>query len=372
VTSARPSPARLVWVDTVRGACVLAVVLFHVTAWYVLNMDLPLAADRVWSVVNSYLGSLRMPLLLAVSGLLASRRVLAGWRSPSAAERVAASYYLYAVWLAVYAVVYALLDKPRLPHHIDGPGDAFFQLVWPQTPLWYVFALAVYVLVLTTLRPLPPVVVLGGLAALSVVCRVTDLQLGSAEKIPELAVFFAAGVYGRDLLRRFAQDLGWRRVAGSVAFAAVTVAAGPVLDQPVVRDLLFLARGVAFLLLGVAVVVLAIRWQPVARWGSSLGQQTLPVYVLHVPLLLAGIALIGTDAPSAVLRSPAVALATPLVLTAVLVVLTLLLHRLLLLLRAEALFGMPASWTAAVTRVHAGGRARVLPWGRPRRSDAAG
>jgi surface polysaccharide O-acyltransferase-like enzyme len=370
---------RLAWVDAVRGACVLAVVLFHVTAWYVLTLDLPPVADRVWTVVNGYLGSLRMPLLLAVSGLLTSRRVLAGWRSPAAAERAAASYYLYAVWLAVYAVVYAVTDaslgNPRLPHEIDGFDDALLQLVWPQTPLWYVFALAVYVLVLTTLRPLPPAVVLVVLAVLSVVCRVTDLQLGSAEKIPELAFFFAAGVYGREPLRRFAEDLGWRRVAGSGAFAAVTVAAGPVLDQPVARDLLFLVRGVAFLLLGVAVVVLAIRWRPLERWGTSIGQQTLPVYVLHVPLLLIGIALVGTgahDAPPALLRSPVVALATPLVLTAVIVVLALLLHRLLLHLRAEALFGIPASWTAAVTRAHAGVGARGLQRGRPPRSDAEG
>jgi len=347
---------RLGWVDAVRGACVLAVVLFHVTAWHVLPLDLPPLADRTWSVVNSYLGSLRMPLLLAVSGLLASRRILAGWRSSAAAERAASSYYLYLVWLAVYAVLYAVLDHPWLPHSIDGAGEAALEVVWPQTPLWYVFALAVYVVVLTSLSRVPPAVVLGGLAVVSVVFQVGDWDLGLAAKVPELAFFFAVGVHGRARLGDFAERLDHRRGAGALAAVLASVAAGRVLPSDgVLHALLVLVRGVSFLLLGVAVVVVLVRWRPAARAGSWIGQQTLPVYVLHVPLLLVLVSVLGPD-PSprlgGLLSNTVVALGYPLVLTAVLVALTLLLHRLLLRLHARALFGMPESWTLAVRRAH--------------------
>jgi uncharacterized membrane protein YcfT len=117
-----PEAGRLGWIDAVRGACVLAVVLFHATAWHVLTLDLAPVADRTWSVVNGYLGSLRMPLLLAVSGLLASRRILQGSRSPDSAERAASSYYLYVVWLAVYVAVYAVLGDPGCRTPSTGPG----------------------------------------------------------------------------------------------------------------------------------------------------------------------------------------------------------------------------------------------------------
>jgi uncharacterized membrane protein YcfT len=357
MTSVRPAaPNRLAWIDAVRGACVAVVVLFHVTAWHVLPLGLPPLADSAWSVVNGYLGSLRMPLLLAVSGLLASRRVLQGWGSSSAAERAASSYYLYVVWLTVYAVVYAVLDSPWLPHSIDGVGEAAVELVWPQTPLWYVFALAVYVLVLTSLSRVRPWLVLAGLAIISIVVQVGDWDVGLAVKVPELAFFFAVGVYGRVGLGRFAEQLDWRRAAVAGGAAAATVLVGPIVPDGVLHAVLVLIRGLAFLLLGVAVLVALLRWRPLARAGSWLGQRTLPVYVLHVPLLLLAITVLGRSAEPPVdglLSNTPVALGYPLVLTAVLIALTLLLHQLLLRLHAGALFAMPTSWTGAVRRAHA-------------------
>jgi uncharacterized membrane protein YcfT len=371
-----PEAGRLGWIDAVRGACVLAVVLFHVTAWHVLTLDLAPVADRTWSVVNGYLGSLRMPLLLAVSGLLASRRILQGWRSPDSAERAASSYYLYVVWLAVYVAVYAVLGDPRLPHSIDGPGEAAAQLVWPQTPLWYVFALAVYVVVLTSLSRVAPWLVLTGLAVVSVLCQAAGWDPGLAAKVPELAFFFAVGVYGRTPLARFAERLDRRRTAVALIGAAATVAAGPVVPDGVPHAVLVLVRGVAFLLLGVAVVTLLIRWRPLGRAGSWIGRRTLPVYVLHAPLLLVMVAVAGREPTTALagpLANPAVALAYPLVVTAVLVALTLLVHRLLLRLHCTALFAMPGSWVTAVRSTHArltaapattGPEASRLPTGR--------
>jgi fucose 4-O-acetylase-like acetyltransferase len=106
----------------------------------------------------------------------------------------------------------------------------------------------------------------------------------------------------------------------------------------------------------VAVVVLLVRWRPLARAGSWIGQRTLPVYVLHIPLLLVLLATLGRDPQprlGGLLSNTAVALACPLVLTALLIGVTLLLHRVLLGLPAGALFTMPASWIRAVHRAHA-------------------
>lgn len=372
MTSVRPPGAtRLGWVDAVRAACVLAVVLFHVTSWHALALELPPVADRTWTVVDGYLGPMRMPLLLAVSGLLAGRRISLGWRSPSAAERAASSYYLYLVWLAVYVALYAaldaVLDARWLPHAINGPGEAVVELVWPQTPLWYVFALALYVLVLTSLSRVPPWAVLTGLAVVSVASQLGDWDVGLVEKIPDLAFFFGVGVYGRTPLSRFAEHLDWRRTAAALAAAVTTVAAGSVLPAGAPHAALVLARGVAFLLLGVAAVVLLIRWSPLARSGSWIGQHTLPIYVLHVPLLLVLLAVVGREPTlPGPLANPAIALAYPVIVTAVLVGLTLVLHRTLLRLRCDALFAMPSSWTAALRRAHAGAvRSAVEPLASP-------
>src|SRR5215213_6048735 len=113
-------PERVAWVDAARGASVAAVVLFHVSLWWYLPLQAELwgPAGRVWATVNSYLGSVRMPLLLAVSGLVGAGAIRAGLRDRRTATRAVANGYLYVVWLVVYAVVYALLPGP-LPHRVD-------------------------------------------------------------------------------------------------------------------------------------------------------------------------------------------------------------------------------------------------------------
>ena len=132
----RPTAARVGWIDGARGACVLAVVLFHVIAWHLADLAVAPGAARIWDPVTSYLGSLRMPLLLAVSGMLASDRIRAGFRRGGLLRRTVSTGYLYVVWTAIYLAVYVLLDEPTLPHAPQDRGDAFLGLVLPQTPLW--------------------------------------------------------------------------------------------------------------------------------------------------------------------------------------------------------------------------------------------
>jgi hypothetical protein len=205
---------------------------------------------------------------------------------------------------------------------------------------------------LTTLRRLPGWLVVLGLGVVSVVCTLAELDLGSAEKIPRLAFFFAIGVHGAGALRLLAERTGWVTGGLTALTALATVAAGTVVEGDLGRAVLFLLRGTAFLLLGIVVVVVAIRWRPVARFATSLGRQTLPVYVLHVPLVLLLVAF-----TSLALRGPldrllshtGVALAYPLVLTAAIVLISLLVHRLLVRLRLGALFAMPEAVTRWVT-----------------------
>ena len=79
--STPPGVGRLAWVDAARGICVLGVVLFHVCTWQYLPLGDALwhPAAAAWDTVNSYLGTFRMPLLMALSGMLAARRVGEGW-----------------------------------------------------------------------------------------------------------------------------------------------------------------------------------------------------------------------------------------------------------------------------------------------------
>src|SRR5512133_2843605 len=197
---------RLRWIDAARGACVVAVVFHHVC------LCLPPLGHAPWqpglveeTKMDAYVTSVRMPVLLAISGMLAARRISDGWARPGAAVRAASSYYLYVVWLALYFALDLVFSSVN-PWRMGSISDFLTQLFLPESPLWYIFALALYVTLLTSLRRVPPWLVLGALATLSVAV----LSLGLEGRmwwwltVPEKAVFFAVGVYGGWLLKALA------------------------------------------------------------------------------------------------------------------------------------------------------------------------
>jgi uncharacterized membrane protein YcfT len=362
VAPGRLAPSgRLAWVDAARGACVAAVVLFHVCLWWYLPMVAPSGhpVERVWATLNSYLGSVRMPLLLAVSGLVSSRRIRSGLRDAGTITRVVANGYLYVVWVGVYALFYALVAGD-VPHRVDGVGQTLWQLVVPETTLWYLYALALYTLGLAAVRRAPAAVVLTVLAVVSVASRVLlGDGPGMWPRLLELAVFFAVGVYGAPWLRSFAAGVTLPRAVLCAGLALVTTLAGRLPGGEVVAGLVFLARGTAFLLTTVAVVVIAARWRPVERMAAGLGRRTLSVYVLHVLLLAVLIvttrALTGGPVLDAA-GAPAVAAVLPLVVAVVVILACIGAERLLRACGLAALFRMPEPMSRAVSR-----RSRTQP-----------
>jgi len=349
--------ARLEWVDAARGYSVAAVVVAHVVLWHVSDPGVPVAdlGASFWDRVYGLMGSVRMPVLLAVSGLVMARRVRAGFREGGLLLRSVRNYYLYVVWLVVYALFYAVVVEPSLPHRVDGVADVVRQLVVPETTLWYVFALAVYIAVLGALHRVPPWVVLTALSVLSVVMHVTTTSDQVWSKVPELAVYFALGVYGAGLLRRLADRSSFLVVALTAVLAAgVTLCGRFTAGNDIAEAVLFLVRGAAFLVLAVALVAVAVRWSPVRRLGVALGRRTLPIYVLHplwIALVLLAAAGFAHGALREVLAHPVGALLYPLVVASTVIALCLGTHA--VVRRAHLvvpLFEMPRRWVARLDR----------------------
>ncbi len=346
VVAARP---RLAWVDATRGYCVAAVVLFHVVLWHFGSngAEVAPAAGRLWGFVNSALGSVRMPVLLAVSGLVLARQVREGLHLRTTGFRAANNYYLYVVWLLVYAVFYGVFAQAYLHHRVDGWGIVR-QLVVPATTLWYIYALALYIVVLAVVRRVPPWVVLSVLVVLSTVvhsARFGDLALWL--KVPELFIFFAIGVYCADLVRGFAERANLTRLLLALVVAVGITAAGQLATTPLADSLLFVLRGTAFMALAVTVVPLAVRWHPVRRLGAALGQRTLIVYTMH-PLLIGVLTIVATGparkAFERVWATELWAVLYPLVVTLVIVLVCMGFQILAERARLGLLFEMPLRW----------------------------
>lgn len=275
---------RLAWPDATRALGVLAVVLFHVLIWNhaeVTQGSSPLAG--LWDKADAALSRLRMPILFALSGLLASRALLAGGFS-GVKRRIVSSYYLYVVWLVIYGAVFLAVQRPSFPHAIDNVQDMAQQLLVPDTTLWFIFALAVYPLVVLVFRTCRFHAWMAFTVALGVwLMPLFVFMPGFTPKVVQCFIFFVCGVYLAKWVRQFA-EYGWPVVVVLCAVFAVVTVVGLRFDG-FAGELATLLGGLAAIPASIALIAKLCQWNPAARAGAFIGQRTLSIYALH-PLIL--------------------------------------------------------------------------------------
>ena len=380
---ATPRP-RLPWPDVAKGACILLVVLHHVIGKHVDPMALvaPAAVEPVlaaWYDLTYALKPVRMPLFFLISGFLAVGTLARPW--PAAVLRLASPAYLYVAWLAVLSAV--LLLTPALPtNRVTSLAELATDLLLPSTALWFLWALAAYLLVARVTRGLPTWVVVGAAGTLTVVAGA--LPIGATNREAALAhlVFFLVGVRAPDLVRRLAE----RPVPLPAALGAYAAAVAVV-------ELAGVPRGPVLLLLAVLGLPLGLSASArlgglgVGRWLGWLGRRTLPVYLLHLPVIgvlvqlspPAPLPVAGPVAPGGALGAVgvgdvvavAVAVVYPLLVTLLVCAASLLVHHLLRRAGLGWLFALPAPLRRAlgsVPRPPTGAASRVEDPA-PRRAD---
>jgi len=357
------STTRLQWPDVAKGVCILLVVLHHVTGkqyGMVVPGGLGVAEDA-WLWVTAALKPIRMPLFFAVSGFFAASSIARPWSAVG--KRIVNPYYLYLVWLVVFAGIYSV-ERTLPANRTDGPLDFLTELVWAATSMWFLFALAAYFALAKALRRVPAPVVLAVAAAVAAVT--SWLPLYETNRVAVLAHFgyFAFGAYYPQLFRRFA-SLRLPLLGLLPAYVALTVALDAAGAKHSVTVLVLSLVGVP---MG---VVAAVRLSRTAcsRPLAWLGQRTLQVYVLHLAVLAVVVHLpIGTDvgwAPGTVLLT----VTYPVLLTGAITLVCLGLHRQLVHRGLGFLFAAPPALLDAVRFV---GHDPSSDLARPVRDRAAG
>ncbi|GGM20340.1 hypothetical protein GCM10011608_01160 [Micromonospora sonchi] len=338
---------RLAWADVAKGGCIVLVLLWHVIMKNYLQLDwrLDVPVAGVWGTLGDLLLPMRMPLFFTISGMFAAAAVHRPWRSVGR-PRVARLLYLYGVWLLIHTAVLAL--APDFPtDRATGPGELLVQLTVTPSNLWYLYALALYFALARTLRRVHPVVLLVAAGVLNAVASAGLLDTpGNRAGLYQNLVFFLAGLHLRRYVERWARAVKLRHLLlAAVAYAVVLVAvtASGTGRLPGVGPLVSVVA-VAF---GIAVAVRLARRPTIGQPLAALGRQTLPIYVIHMPVLALLHRLVAD--PIANLSDPArlaLSLGYPFSLTVLVLALSLGVHRVLLAVRAGWLFDLPKGRTA--------------------------
>lgn len=287
---------RIPALDIARGAAVLLVVPFHASA------ELPSSA---WIDLFHTVAGVRMPLLMFICGLLASRTNLV-------LERVVQLGWLFTLWSAILIIAAGTL-KGIAP----SPISIISQLIYPTTGLWFVWAVAGMTISLRLIKRnwLPTLAAFAGLSILNDAANLVGREaIGYVQTLSHAAFFYLGAFQGWRIIR-------WIEDRQHSILWLVPVLAGlRVLDHLTVERLGWQVFGLGERTIAICLALyLAAQINRLPVIGpklTTIGQNTLPLYVGHFVFVYVGSHFFGHLVPTslAVLLVTAFAFAGSMVL----------------------------------------------------------
>lgn len=263
---------RETWLDVAKGLSIVSVVLFHTGPGAASQT----VAGQVWKVIDLGLFTFIMPLFFVVSGLFMGKS-LAFPMGRFLKARVWPMAYLFLLWAGIWALIYLATGGTI--------GNDLLTSLTLQSILWYLAALALFMVIARLLVHVPTVPLIAGATVLALPFALWSPFDGwGLSHTPHFMVFFLIGVRLRaNVFRLISQPtrrevlilVGVGAVLGVVAKfipggPAIAYAFAPVLAVPIV---LFFSEALSGI-------------NAIGKNLSTLGKNTLPVFLIH-PLLLA-------------------------------------------------------------------------------------
>ncbi|MEK8104958.1 acyltransferase [Micromonospora sp. M12] len=335
---------RAEWADAAKGVCIILVVLWHVVVKDYLQIDwhIGVPVPGLWGTLGEQFLPLRMPLFFTISGVFAATAAQRPWRVV-ARGRIAGFLYLYAVWLLIHTAVLATV--PQLPtDRATSALGLLEQLTITPSNLWYLYALALYFTIAKATRRVHPTLVLVPAALLSAVAAAGLLDTpGNRAGLYQNLVFFLAGLYLRPQIQRWAATANRRRLVLSTGAYALALAAMAVAGAQRWFGV-WTAVSVLAVIFGITAAARLTRWSALSRPLAILGRITLPIYVIHMPVLalLHRLLLVPVSGLSRSVQG-LIVLGHPVLLTGLVIGLCLAIHRGLLAAHARWLFALPGT-----------------------------
>jgi uncharacterized membrane protein YcfT len=268
------SERRIRWIDAARGIAIILIVMHHARD-YALAV-IPAAPDQLfrWAYIDPFLLPIRLPLFFLISGLMTSG-ILSSHTPGQRAKRTVSLALVYLFWS-----IMMLQIVPDWPRDLVGPTRdlaVYAGLLEGRSVLWYLWALVLAFAFSQLTRRLPAPIVL--LLACVTSLRAQEMQ-GAFGALCVYLPFYCCGHRYPQVVIRLVR---WRG-AWSLGLCACLYLVLLVLQFDIPAMVLGLR------MLGVAVTLALMSrvmsmWPGSTTWLEWLGLRTLPIYVLHFPII---------------------------------------------------------------------------------------
>ena len=267
---------RLPWVDAVRGICIFLIVLGHSIGFYPLIAGQSVKFEcPFWIDVTAAFAPIRLATFFLISGYLSRRVMTKSWRQVNS-SKLAPLLYVFVVWTCLLVIIFhTLLIYPQIQ-----PDYTYTAFLHPMNHLWYLWALALFVIIAKATRRLPRSFILVVAGIISFFSSEISLPSGVTANF----LFFLLGVYSTGQLTVIASKAKYLWIAALVVIYGAGAVLGIFGHSSRAVSMIMSLTGVV-LLTQIASIWSRTPTLPV-RALFALGKQTLAIYVMHIPLLV--------------------------------------------------------------------------------------
>ena len=295
--------ARVGWVDTAKGICIIFVVMMHST----LGVGLAVDGEGWMHHVVAFAQPFRMPDFFLISGLFLGLVIDRPWLR-YVDRKVVHFFYFYVLWLTIQFAFKA----PGMAAE-GGAGAALHAYLWayvqPFGTLWFVYILPIFFVVTRLLKAVPVWLVLAAASVLEILPIHTGAVL--VDEFCARFVYFYAGYALAAHIFRLAEWARlnratatlllalWAVVNGWLVFSPAPVSLAAYLPSNAADGLSFLpvislALGAAGAMAIVAISALVTQ-VPWTRWLAWLGAHSIVIYLaFFLPMAISRVVLIRT------------------------------------------------------------------------------
>ena len=180
---------RVDWVDVAKGICICLVVMMHST----LGVEKAAGATGWMTHIVDFARPFRMPDFFLIAGLFLASRINAPWRL-FLDRKVVHFAYFYVLWLTIQFAFKA----PSFAAEVGWGGvvvEYLHAFVEPWGTLWFIYHLALFLLVTRLLRSVPWPLVWAGAALVEVAFAAGYIHTGTVlvDEFASRFVYFYSG-----------------------------------------------------------------------------------------------------------------------------------------------------------------------------------